>query len=121
MIRSWANAINDFTDLLRVDPLNASARVLRGRAYAAQGQWSPAVEDLSAAIHLDPNHWQAFYHRACILRKSVDFEFLSVTILVFFVLKPFIVVVYLLFYTWFEENNKILVSVQNYETMPVIF
>ena len=67
--RSWLNAINDFTDLLRVDPLNGSARVLRGRAYASMGQWSPAVEDLSAAIHLDPNNWEAFYHRACILRK----------------------------------------------------
>ena len=63
------NAINDFTDLLRVDPLNSSARVLRGRAYASLGQWAPAVEDLSAAIHLDPNNWEAFYHRGCILRK----------------------------------------------------
>ena len=28
-----------------------------------------AVQDLSAAVHLDPNNWQAFYHRACIFRK----------------------------------------------------
>ncbi|KAK6173455.1 hypothetical protein SNE40_016901 [Patella caerulea] len=67
---NWNNAINDFTDLLRVDSLNATARLYRGRAYAKLGQWIPAVRDLSAAIHLDPHNWQAFYHRACIIRKS---------------------------------------------------
>ena len=28
-----------------------------------------AVQDLSAAIHLDPNNWEALFHRACIFRK----------------------------------------------------
>ncbi|ESP04789.1 hypothetical protein LOTGIDRAFT_109285, partial [Lottia gigantea] len=67
---NWNNAINDFTDLLKVDPLNATARLYRGRAYAKLSQWIPAVQDLSAAIHLDPRNWQAFYHRACIIRKT---------------------------------------------------
>lgn len=30
-----------------------------------------ALRDLSAAIHLDPNGSQAFYHRACLLRNSL--------------------------------------------------
>ena len=29
-----------------------------------------ALQDVSAAIHLDPNGAQAFYHRACLLRTS---------------------------------------------------
>ncbi|CAL1530862.1 unnamed protein product [Lymnaea stagnalis] len=68
--QNWGNAVNDFTELLRVDPLNATARLLRGRAYARMNNWVPALEDLSATIHLDPFNWQAFYQRACILRKA---------------------------------------------------
>jgi len=30
-----------------------------------------ALRDLSAAIHLDPNGSQAFYHRACLLRRYI--------------------------------------------------
>uniref|UniRef100_A0A2C9LFL2 Uncharacterized protein n=1 Tax=Biomphalaria glabrata TaxID=6526 RepID=A0A2C9LFL2_BIOGL len=32
--------------------------------------WVASLQDLSATIHLDPNNWQAFYQRACILRKA---------------------------------------------------
>lgn len=67
--RNWNTAIQDFTDLLKVDPLNSMARMYRGRALSEQNQWNAAVEDLSAAIHLDPKSWQAFFYRACILRK----------------------------------------------------
>ena len=57
-----------------MDPLNAVGRLYRGRAYAKMSQWSPAVEDLSASIHLDPMNWESFYHRACVLRKSVPYR-----------------------------------------------
>ncbi|KAK7097844.1 uncharacterized protein [Littorina saxatilis] len=67
---NWVSAINDFTELLRVDPLNAEGRLFRGRAHAKMSQWSAASEDLSSAIHLDPRKWEAFYHRACVLRKA---------------------------------------------------
>jgi regulator of sirC expression with transglutaminase-like and TPR domain len=67
--RNWPSAINDFTELLRVDPLNATGRLYRGLAYSKMSQWTNSVEDLSAAIHLHPDNWQAFYHRGCILRK----------------------------------------------------
>ncbi|GFN98631.1 tetratricopeptide repeat protein 6, partial [Plakobranchus ocellatus] len=67
---NWTHAVNDFTELLRVDPLNSTAYLYRGRAYAKMNNWVPAVHDLSSAIHLDPYSWQAFYQRACILRKA---------------------------------------------------
>ena len=35
-----------------------------------QGRYVEALQDVSAAIHLDPNGAQAFYHRACLLRTS---------------------------------------------------
>lgn len=43
-------------------------RTFRGRAYASLKQYESALSDLSAAIHLDPSNWRAFYHRACLLR-----------------------------------------------------
>ena len=35
-----------------------------------QGRYVEALQDVSAAIHLDPNGAPAFYHRACLLRTS---------------------------------------------------
>ena len=35
-----------------------------------QGRYVEALQDVSAAIHLDPNGALVFYHRACLLRTS---------------------------------------------------
>ena len=67
--RNWQAVVTDFTELLKREPLNAIARTLRGRAYSKLKHWSPAIEDLSAAIHLNPKNWKAMYYRGCILRK----------------------------------------------------
>ncbi|NXD05736.1 TTC6 protein, partial [Nothocercus nigrocapillus] len=64
----FTTAIQDFTAVIKEDPMNAQARLYRGRAYAKQQQYRNAIEDLSAALHLDPFCWLAFYHRGCILR-----------------------------------------------------
>ena len=62
-------AIKDFTEMLIVEPHNSVARTYRGRACAKQGLYVNAVEDLSAAVHLDPFNSVAFFHRGCLLRK----------------------------------------------------
>ena len=67
--RNWQASINDFTELIKVDPSDAKARMYRGRAYSKMRAWNQAVEDLSAAVHLDPQNYLAFYYRGCILRK----------------------------------------------------
>ncbi|XP_048339434.1 tetratricopeptide repeat protein 6-like [Sphaerodactylus townsendi] len=66
---NWFTSINDFTDVIKIDPNNAEARTFRGRAYMKQGEYKKAAADFSAAIHLDPCNWMAFYYRGCILRK----------------------------------------------------
>ena len=66
---NWLACINDFTDLLKVEPYNSKARLYRARAYAKLKSWVPAIQDFSATIHLDPQNYQAFYYRGCILRK----------------------------------------------------
>ncbi|NXT77803.1 TTC6 protein, partial [Zapornia atra] len=63
-------AIQDFTAVIKEDPSNAQARLYRGRAYAKQQQYRKAIEDLAAALHLDPSCWLAFYYRGCILRET---------------------------------------------------
>ncbi|NXI46447.1 TTC6 protein, partial [Galbula dea] len=64
-----AVAIQDFTAVIKENPSNAQARLYRGRAYAMQQQYRKAIEDLAAAVHLDPSCWLAFYYRGCILQQ----------------------------------------------------
>lgn len=49
--------------------MNFISRTFRGRAYFKQEEYKKAAADFSAAIHLDPRNWLAFYYRGCILRK----------------------------------------------------
>lgn len=46
------------------------SRTFRGIAYFKQHFYKQATQDLSAAIHLDPNNWLALYYRGCLFRKS---------------------------------------------------
>jgi len=50
-------AISDYTDAIRLDPKNASARFNRGRAYILKGDYDyeSAISDFTEAIRLDPN------------------------------------------------------------------
>ena len=68
--RNWRYAIQDFSDLLKRDPLDAKARLLRGRCHEALDDWNSALADFSGTIHLDPKNAKAFYYRGCLLRKS---------------------------------------------------
>ncbi|XP_033111439.1 uncharacterized protein LOC117112460 isoform X2 [Anneissia japonica] len=69
--KNWMAAIKDFTDMLAQEPNSALARAYRGRAFAKQGMYGNAVEDLSAAIHLDPQCSAPYFYRGCILRKCL--------------------------------------------------
>ncbi|XP_071949677.1 uncharacterized protein [Antedon mediterranea] len=75
--KNWMAAIKDFTDMLAQEPNSALARLYRGRAYAKQGRFSNAVEDLSAAIHLDPQCSAPFFYRGCILRRCLPMKALN--------------------------------------------
>ncbi|XP_078263288.1 uncharacterized protein ttc6 isoform X2 [Rhinoraja longicauda] len=82
---NWLTAIKDFTAVIKDEPDNAQAREYRGQAYAKQGLFREAIVDLSVAIHLEPNNWVDFYHRACLLRKVHPYKALqdfSVSVLI---------------------------------------
>ncbi|XP_064192367.1 uncharacterized protein ttc6 isoform X1 [Anguilla rostrata] len=68
---SWERALENLSLLLEQAPHHATARTYRGIAFVKLGKLQEAVEDFAVALHLDPNNWQAFYHRGCLLRKSM--------------------------------------------------
>jgi tetratricopeptide (TPR) repeat protein len=69
LIRNWDYAIVDFSELIRHNPKNQSlARLFRGKCYYNLEEYQWALDDFSVALHLNPNDWQAFYHRGCLLR-----------------------------------------------------
>ena len=70
MSRNWHYAIVDFTELIKHNPMSqADARMHRGKCYLHLEDYQQALEDFSVAIHLNPNDWQSYFHRGCLLRK----------------------------------------------------
>ncbi len=69
-IKNYHYAIVDFTELIKNNPNNQShARLYRGKCYLNLEDFQSALDDFSIALHLDPNDWESFYHRGCLLRK----------------------------------------------------
>jgi tetratricopeptide (TPR) repeat protein len=67
---NWHYAIVDFNELIKHNPDNqAKARLYRGICYLNIEEYQASFDDFSIAIHLNPNDWQSFYYRACLLRK----------------------------------------------------
>ncbi|XP_063728584.1 uncharacterized protein LOC134856149, partial [Symsagittifera roscoffensis] len=67
---NWQAAIYDLNEIVKYDASHFDARLYRGRCYFQLGNWARALEDISAAIHLNPNDPSPFYYRACLLRKQ---------------------------------------------------
>jgi len=67
-------SIAAWTDTLRLDPKNVSARINRGMALAEKGDYDRAVADLTEAIRLDPRNAQAYASRGVIhAQMRVDY------------------------------------------------
>ena len=60
----------DFSELIRHNPKNQSlARLYRGKCYYNLEEYQWALDDFSVALHLNPNDWESYYHRGCLLRR----------------------------------------------------
>ncbi|HYC15566.1 MAG TPA: tetratricopeptide repeat protein, partial [Stellaceae bacterium] len=63
-------AVRDFTEAMRLDPMNSDAVLNRGVAFGALGQYGRSIPDYTAAIKLDPGKADAWnarcYDRAII-------------------------------------------------------
>ena len=49
------DVINDFTELIRLDPDDAEAYGTRGQVYKQLGQKNQAIQDFEKALNLDAN------------------------------------------------------------------
>lgn len=69
-LRNWHYALVDFTEMIKHNPQNqAQARLYRGKCSFNLEDHQAALEDFCVALHLNPNDWESYYYRACLLRK----------------------------------------------------
>lgn len=60
----------DFTELIKNNPNNQElARLYRGKCFLNLDEFQSAFDDFTVALHLNPNDWESFYHRGCLLRR----------------------------------------------------
>lgn len=69
----WYETTQILTSLLNINCNNMKAWLLRSQAQLNMGNHKAALQDLSAAIHLNPNNAKLFYQRGCLLR-SYNYE-----------------------------------------------
>jgi tetratricopeptide (TPR) repeat protein len=67
-------AIRDYTQALRLDPLLAFAHSARGALYDDKGERDKAFNDYSEAIRLDPNDNRALFRRGYIDLERKDWD-----------------------------------------------
>ena len=63
------NAIQDFTQAIKLNPNYADAYFYRGCDYSCLGQYERAIQDFTQAIQLHPNYGSAYYNRGKIYSK----------------------------------------------------
>jgi lipoprotein NlpI len=66
-------ALPDFSEAIRLNPLNSLAYISRGKAYQEQGELDRAVADYNEAIRLRPNSATAHYNRGNAFSMQGDF------------------------------------------------
>jgi lipoprotein NlpI len=66
-------AITDFSEAIRLNPLNTLAYINRGKAYQEQGELDRAIADYSEAIRLRPSSATAHYNRGNAFSLQGDF------------------------------------------------
>ena len=72
--REDAQAISDLNAVVRLDPDNAGAHVLRGIIYGYMGRYDLVIADMSEAIRLDPDNAEAYYYRGLAQGEQHAFE-----------------------------------------------
>jgi serine/threonine protein kinase len=58
-----AQAISDYTEAIKLNPLYTAAYLERGEAYAAQGNYESAITDYGKVLQLDPKNASAYAQR----------------------------------------------------------
>jgi tetratricopeptide (TPR) repeat protein len=67
-------AIEDYTETLRLNPNDARAYINRGLVYYEKGDYDQAVADYNQAIRLAPNDAYAYYRRGFAYYDKKDYD-----------------------------------------------
>ena len=71
-LNNFNAAIEDYSNVLEIDPRNTNAYNYRGMANYKAGNFQSAVEDYTNALDLDPSLSLAYYNRGMALLKLHD-------------------------------------------------
>lgn len=66
--------LHEATEVIREQPEDAGALVIRGKFYLERGCWDPAIQDLSAAIKLKQDLPDAYFLRAMAYRRKIRYD-----------------------------------------------
>ncbi|MCB8777088.1 SUMF1/EgtB/PvdO family nonheme iron enzyme [Planktothrix agardhii 1032] len=70
----YTTAIDDFTQVLLLEPNSPDANYNRGLAYSKLGEYSAAIEDYNQTLRLNPNYLRAYNNRANTYYKLGEYE-----------------------------------------------
>jgi formylglycine-generating enzyme required for sulfatase activity len=70
----YTTAIDDFTQVLLLEPNSPDANYNRGLAYSKLGEYSAAIEDYNQTLRLNPNYVGAYNNRANAYYKLGQYE-----------------------------------------------
>jgi lipoprotein NlpI len=74
LVGKYRVAIADFSQVILLQPDNATAYANRGLARAEEGDRQGALKDFDQALHLDPGLAIAYYNRGFTLSKLEDYR-----------------------------------------------
>ena len=70
----YAEAALDFSEVLRVNPQRADARLLRGCSLAGEGEHVAAIEDFNRCLLLNGGNAAAWYDRGMVYQQMGDWK-----------------------------------------------
>jgi tetratricopeptide (TPR) repeat protein len=70
----WDKIIADCTQVIRLDPQEASAYSMRGLSYSYKNEYGQALADCNRAIALDPKCAEAYVNRGDVWTQKGEFE-----------------------------------------------
>ncbi|MFP3042602.1 tetratricopeptide repeat protein [Treponema primitia] len=72
--KEYDNAIENFTQALRLDPNFFPAYVQRGQSYSRSGDYEKALADFNTALRLTPDSFEAYYFRGMAYYRKNDYD-----------------------------------------------
>lgn len=67
-------AIAEYTEAIRIDPLDANAFLSRGIVWGKKGEYDKAIADFTEAIRINPKAAEAFYNRGNAWQLKTEYD-----------------------------------------------